>query len=798
MKLITYNLEITGIVQGVGFRPFLFNLARNHGLKGVILNRGNAGVSLKLQGNREDLEEFIENIKKKKPKISYIEKLTVNESKISETFTDLRIEKSEEGRGISLTLPPDVAICNDCLRDMRNPDLQKYYNYPFIACAVCGPRFTTVKELPYDRERSTMIKFPFCKEAKPESCVAEYSDFQNRRFHAQTFACAVCGPNYQLYDKEKNPIKTDSINEILKVTTKRIKEGEVAAIKGIGGVHLVCLANDDKAILKLRRRKGKRKYKPFALMVPNLNIIEDYLKISNVERELLTSFRRPIVLLEKSRNFSGSNISEFVGPGLNNIGIMLPYSGIHYLLFDHIGKQPLVYTSGNKSNIPMAIENEKIFDQLNNLADFFLLHNRPIYQRADDSVLRIHNDKVKLIRRSRGYVPEYLPLPFEVKTPAAISTGPELAVTGAILRRNRIFPTQHIGNITHLETYEFLNESLLHMKRLLQIKDSEIEFIACDAHPGFTTTRIAQELSTQYNVENYKIQHHYAHTLSLMADNDLSPEEKIVGISVDGVGYGDDGNIWGGEIFISGYTGYERLGQLQYQPMIGGDRCTKFPARMAASIILNSMELEESKSIFEKIGLENDLEYKNIELNAIISQFEHSTKSSLDQNIPLTSSTGRIFDTISYLLGVSNIKTYRGEPAMRLESFASKGNPDNINLEIKYYKKKGTFFINTSELVFNILNLIENPNISRHDIAAKFHIVLAEAFTDIAVLIADLNNIDKIGLTGGVAYNRLFSNAIKETALKKGFNFLEHNKIPPGDAGISIGQLIGGLYRHIS
>ncbi len=796
MKYITYNLEITGIVQGVGFRPFLYNLARNHDLRGVILNRGNAGVSLTLQGNREDLEEFIDNIKKKKPSISYIEKLTVNESEISETFTDLRIEASEEGRGISLTLPPDIAICDDCLKDMRNPDLQKYYNYPFIACAVCGPRFTTVRELPYDRERSTMIKFPFCKEAKPESCVAEYSDFQNRRFHAQTFACAVCGPNYQLYDKGKTLIKTESIEEILKITTERLKEGEVVAIKGIGGVHLVCLANDDKTIIKLRRRKGKRKNKPFALMVPNLNIVEDYLKISNKERRLLTSFRRPIVLLEKSRNFSSSNISEFVAPGLNNVGVMLPYSGIHYLLFDHIGKQPLVYTSGNKSNIPMAIENDKIFDQLNNLADFFLLHNRPIYQRADDSVLRIHNDKVKLIRRSRGYVPEYFALPFEVETPAAISTGPELAVTGAILRNNRIFPTQHIGNVTHLETYEFLNESLQHMKKLLQIKDSEIKYIACDAHPSFTTTKLAQELSTQYDVKTYKIQHHYAHILSLMAENNVKRDERVVGIAVDGVGYGDDGNIWGGEILLSGYKGYERLSQLQYQPMIGGDRCTKYPARMAASIILNSMGIEESKKIFEKIGLKNNLEYEDVELKAIISQFENTDKSFFGYNIPLTSSTGRIFDTVSYLLGACNLRTYRGEPAMRLEGFASKGNPQRIDFDIRYHKKDGRFFIDTSDMIRNILDLIENPKNDKHDIAATFHKVLAEGFADIAITIADINNIDKIGLSGGVAYNRLFSDSIKNFIQGEEFVFLEHHKIPPGDAGISIGQLVSGLYRN--
>ncbi|MFX0048854.1 MAG: carbamoyltransferase HypF, partial [Candidatus Hermodarchaeota archaeon] len=726
MKLITYELEITGIVQGVGFRPFLYNLARNHDLKGIILNRGNAGVHLKLQGNRENLDKFIVNIKKKKPSISYIEKLLIKELESSENYTDLKIKKSEEGRGISLTLPPDIAICDDCLRDMQNPELKKYYNYPFIACAVCGPRYTTVIDLPYDRERSTMVNFPLCKNAEPESCTTEYTDFQNRRFHAQTFACSICGPNYQLYDRKRNLIATQSIDKILRITRERILEGEIAAIKGIGGVHLVCLANDDKTILKLRRRKGKRKYKPFAVMVPNLEILRNSLKISDKERELMASFRRPIVLLEKDLNFRNSNISEYVAPGLNNIGIMLPYSGIHYLLFDHIGEQPLVYTSGNKSNIPMAIDNDIIFDQLSTLADFFLLHNRPIYQRADDSVLRIHDNKVKLIRRSRGYVPEYLLMPFDINIPGAISTGPELSVTGAILRNNRIFPTQHIGNVTHLETYEFLKQSLLHMKKLLQIKDNEIEFIACDLHPGFTTTKLAQELRDQYNTEIYNVQHHYAHIISLMVENKVLPNEKIVGISVDGVGYGDDGNIWGGEIIISSYNTYKRLGQLQYQPMIGGDRCTKFPARMAASIILNSTSIGESKEIFEKIGLKNDLEYKDTELDALISQFENINKSSFSQNIPLTSSTGRIFDTVSYLLGVSKIKTYRGEPAMRLEGFASKGNPDKIDFEIKYYKKKGHFFINTSEIIRKVLDLIENPKNNKHDIAAKFHKVFAE------------------------------------------------------------------------
>jgi hydrogenase maturation protein HypF len=742
------------------------------------------------------IDQFLEEVNLKKPKISFIEKIEYQDLDPKIHYNNLEIRKSEQGRGISLTLPPDIAICDDCLIDMNNPKLPKYYHYPFIACAVCGPRFTTVKDLPYDRERSTMVMFPFCKKAKPESCTAEYSDFNNKRFHAQTFACSVCGPNYKLYDKAKKQIKMDSMEGVLKETAKRINEGEVAAIKGIGGVHLVCLVNDDKTILGLRKRKGKRKHKPFALMVPNLEIIEDYFSISERERELLSSFRRPIVVLEKNKNFNKSDISEFVAPGLNNIGIMLPYSGIHYLLFDYIGKQPLIYTSGNKSNIPMALENEKIFDQLNNLADFFLLHNRPIYQRADDSVLRVHNYKVKLIRRSRGYVPEYLPLPFEVKIPSAIATGPELAVTGALLRRNRIFPTQHIGNVTHLETYDFLKNALYHMKKLLQISDSEIKFIACDAHPAFVTTRLAKELSELLNANLYRIQHHYAHALSLMAENKVALNEKIVCICADGVGYGEDGNVWGGEILLSSYDGYSRLGHLENQPMIGGDRCTKYPARMTASIVLNALGVEKSVEVFKQIALEKDLEHKSTELKTIISQFERADYQFPNENIPLTSSTGRIFDVISYILGASNLKSYRGEPAMRLEGLASKGNPDKINLDIRYSKKNGSYIINTSDFILDVLNLLEIKDSKKQDIAAKFQKEIGIVFAKVAIKIAKENDLKTIGLTGGVAYNGAFSKVIKETIIKEGFSFIEHNLVPPGDAGISVGQLIGGTFKY--
>ena len=787
----TVEVNISGIVQGVGFRPFIFNLARSLGLKGYILNRGNAGVRLVLQGEPNIIEIFIESIQKKRPKISFIETIEVNEISLEKEFTDLKIVKSEQGRGISLTLPPDVAICNNCINEMRDPTKSNYYMYPFIACATCGPRYTTVTELPYDRERSTMLEFPFC-----ESCNQEYSNFDNRRFHAQTFACSKCGPNYKLYNKLREEISNETFEQTIIESANRIKEGDIIAVKGIGGVHLVCLAEDDDVLLKLRKRKGKRKYKPFALMIPNLDVIKNSFYISKKEKDIITSYRRPIVLLEKKKELISEIISDWVAPGLNNIGFMLPYTGIHYLLFDLIGEKPLVYTSGNKSSIPMGIENDKIFEQLQHLADFFLLHNRKIHQRADDSVLRIHNDKIKLIRRSRGYVPEYLSLPFDVNLSGALATGPELATTGAVLRRNRIFPTQHIGNVTHLETYEFLKDALFHMKTLLQIQDSEVKFIACDAHPSFVTTNLAKEVSAQYGVPLYPIQHHFAHVLGLMAENKIHPDEKIIGISTDGVGYGDDGNVWGGEILLTAYSGYERVGHLEYQPMVGGDSCTKYPARMVASILLKKLGIEAALEIFKKIGLENDLEYKETELKTMISQFINANNRFPSENIPLSSSTGRIFDCISYLLGASNIKTYRGEPAMRLEGLASQGNPQNIELRITASKKDNHYILNTSDLILDVISLLDDPKNKKQDIAAKFQKGIGTAYADLAIKIADKVGISKIGLTGGVAYNQMFSKTVKERIIQNGYIFLEHNLIAPGDAGISTGQLIGALFKH--
>ena len=444
----------------------------------------------------------------------------------------------------------------------------------------------------------------------------------------------------------------------------------------------------------------------------------------------------------------------------------------------------------------MSIENNEIFKHLEHLADIFLLHDRPIHQRADDSVLRVHEDKIKLIRRSRGYVPEYIPLPFNVDVTGAIATGPELSVTGAVLRRNRIFPTQHIGHVINLETHDFLKDAIFHVKNLLQISDTEIKYIACDAHPLFTTTKLAKDLAYQFGINYYPIQHHYAHVLSLMAENKIDADEHIIGICTDGVGYGLDGNIWGGEILSCSYHRFSREAHLKYQPMIGGDRCTKYPARMLASIILNSYPIDEAKTIFNKLNISNDLEYKSRELNTLITQFEKSILNNEYHNIPLTSSSGRIFDTVSYLLHACNLKTYRGEPAMRLEGLASRGNPNKLELTIKVTNNNGIYILDSSKLISDIIELVFENKHQFEDIAAAFHVKLGYKLADIALKIAKSKKINKIGLTGGVSYNKLFSQSVKEIMIKEGYEFLEHNNIPPGDAGVSIGQLVGGYFKN--
>ncbi|MHA1897316.1 MAG: carbamoyltransferase HypF [Promethearchaeota archaeon] len=946
-----YRILIKGIVQGVGFRPFLFNLARKHNINGIITNKGNIGVELivsignfssgkageKLNDNEKyaQIESFIAAIKEEKPPISYIENISyekLDDTDLTKKFNldpqditqSLKIMPSVLGTGEGLTLPPDIAICDSCLKDMYDKTKKRYYHYPFIACAQCGPRYTTVTELPYDRARTTMADFPLCRRnmeyLEETSCFDEYSDFNNRRFHAQTFSCKNCGPNYFLIDKLGLNLNIDNSDsdqkqkegllkvlrsylsskkkvseqaeDAIKKAADLIKKGNILAVMGIGGVHLVGLATDYNVVKKLRERKKDRKFKPFAVMMRNLEIIKRYAEISLEEEKIIQSFRRPIVLLNKKNTEYYNNINrkynlaENIAPGLNNIGIMLPYTGVHYLLFDYLEDAPLIYTSGNVSGLPMAITPEDVLDQLFDLADAFLLHNRRIFQRTDDSVLRVHkNYGPKIIRRSRGYVPEYIPLPFKTGLRCSIAVGPELNSTGSVARGYRIFPTQHIGNVTNMEVQNFLKDAIFHIKELLKIKNDEIDLILHDLHPLFNSTKLAEELyrhfdsntdpdnSHRISPELIAVQHHFAHAASLMVDNMIPPDKPCIVATLDGVGYGSDGNVWGGEIIYGTYDNFKRIAHLEYIPMIGGDRCVKFPDRMLMGFLIELYGCQNALKIAKQLGLPNNLEYHEEELKSMVNMYKNNA------NTAYSSSCGRLLDAISALLDICHLKTYRGEPAMRLEGNAFAGDPLKYDFHSEilndFHNNSGQvpqvsqasqmpqgpqpYVINSKMIIHKILQILgviipadnetekelhidgrtnnadsnsflltkdNSKYILNHDynqikkephkfqiisdIAASVLYSLGVIFAEISLDLADKFNVRDIGLSGGVAYNHILYSAFYKTISQVSeknknidmddpanrFRPLHHKRIPPGDAGISIGQIAIGAARY--
>ncbi|NVM52851.1 MAG: carbamoyltransferase HypF [Candidatus Helarchaeota archaeon] len=769
-------LHVTGIVQGVGFRPFVYRLAQKHKLNGFVLNMGNFGVKIEVESEKETVQAFIKELQETYPRIARIDNIEIEWKDMTSKYSKFEILKSIKRPGDLIVLPPDVAICDDCLVDFNDPKMYptRYYRYPFIACSVCGPRYTTVVDLPYDRPLTTMEKFPFC-----EDCAREYQDPNDRRYHAQTYACQVCGPQFSLHNNEGGIIKTeDPFLESVNV----LNEGKILALMGIGGVHLVCKPEDD-IVLELRRRKRKRKYKPFAVMSPSIEKIRTFATITPLEEKFLTSFRRPILLLQQNEDFY---LSEEIAPGLSNIGVFLPYSGIQYLLFQKYDFPALIMTSGNISNLPMAIVRENVVKELRSLADFFLLHDRPIYQRVDDSVVRILGDKPAIIRRSRGYVPEHIDIPFDTKDYEVIAFGPELHSTGSVLKKSRCFPTQHIGDVTSLELLDFLESSVSHLMKLLRIETPNA--IVCDMNPVFLSTQLAKRKAQEYGCRLYQIQHHHAHLLGLMAEYDLKPEDEIIGIALDGVGYGREGEVWGGEIFHAKYQKFDSLAQLQPQSMPGGDRCVYYPVRMLAAMLSNQLSYDELKELINKNYFEG-LPHRENELKVLINQLK--TKN----NLFYTSGMGRVLDALSALLHVCYERTYEGEPAIRLEHYAMRGDKNALDFKIPIVIGK-KIWINTSTLLLQALNYLEEGK-NPQDIAASAQYALAKKITEVAIDLAKDYGIRRIGFSGGVAYNAAITLAIKNEVEAAKLNFLQHHKVPPGDAGVSIGQGIFGAINSL-
>ncbi|QTA78589.1 Carbamoyltransferase [Desulfonema limicola] len=757
-KLIAKGLKINGIVQGVGFRPFVFQLAKKYNIKGNAANTSE-GVLIHAQGLPEDISAFCRDIEIKKPPLAHITEFLSCPEPVVE-YSRFSIIKSKAGKAASTLISPDVSICRDCLREMMDP-LDPRFGYPFINCTNCGPRYTIIDNIPYDRPNTSMKIFPMCK-----NCQAEYDNPENRRFHAQPNACPVCGPQVKLCDKHGNEIKTT--DPVLK-TAQLLKSGNIVALKGLGGFHLAADAQNQDAVSCLRQRKA-REEKPLALMSYNLDIIKKYAQIDLEDEILLNSIQCPIVILKKRYdNKTNHLIAQAVSPKNNYFGVMLPYTPLHYLLLSCIPFTALVMTSANISNIPIAIDNNQAFKNLAGIADYFLIHNRDIYLRSDDSIVRNMAGSPRFLRRSRGYVPT--PIFLKHKLPQILACGAGMKNTICLTREKNAFISQHIGNMDNLETFDFFKLTIEHLKRILDIKP---EIIAHDLHPDYMSTEYA--LAYQGDVQKIGIQHHHAHIVSCMAENHI--QDPVIGLSFDGTGLGTDGHIWGGEILISEYHSFTRAAHFSYLPMPGSSAAIKEPWRMAVSCLYHA---------FGKKLWDIDLLFlKNIEKNKLKILLDMIDK---DINSPQTSSLGRFFDSIAALTGIRTHASFEGQAAMELEMEAE-NNISHLTMPYDYtWTSEQPRQIMLKPIIQGIVRDIQ-AGCPVSAISSRFHMTLICLVSDLCGIIGKETGIKQIALSGGVFQNAILFKGLISELNRKGFKVFTHSLVPCSDGGISLGQAV--------
>jgi hydrogenase maturation protein HypF len=741
---------ITGIVQGVGFRPFVYRIAKRQGLRGFVRNRADAVVEITLEGEKPRIDAFLQSLNHEKPPLARLDRVQVQYSETELGLTDFTIEKSsrEKTRSGSV-IPPDIAICEDCLKELRAAK-DRRHNYFFITCTNCGPRYTTILEVPYDRSNTTMDQFPMCP-----NCRAEYTNPLDRRFHAQTIACLACGPRITLLDSSGEPIDAD---DPIREAGRLLSEGRALALKGNGGFHLAASTLQDDAVQRLRRSKERRN-KPFAIMARSTEATLTFAEVTPCERELLESYMRPIVLLHKKAPFP---LSDLISPQLESVGVMLPYTGMHHLIFDSTSDPALIMTSANAPNEPIITENKTAIHRLGSVVDYFLVHDRKIAQRADDSVIRCINETPTPIRRSRGYAPAPITLSKSAKT-EVLGLGAELNVAACMILDNKAYITQHIGDTETVETAKFLESAISHLGRLIGF---DPKVLACDLHPKFATTKIAERMSRRLNVPLRRIQHHHAHAGSLMAEHSL---DELVAIVCDGFGLGYKGEAWGGEILVCHGADVRRVSHLEEQPMVGGDMATRYPLRMAAGILRDEPTIED----WLKANASR-LPHSKAEIPIIMRQLTR-------KDFIWTSSCGRVLDAVAALLNISWERTYEGEPAMKLEAY-SRGGVDR--LKIKPEIDGG--IIRTTNMVRSIYD--QRAHIAVPDLAFSAHVHVARGLAEAAIAAAEYEGIRTVGFSGGVALNEIISGIIRKIVSDAGLRYVANSMVPPGDGGLSFGQ----------
>jgi hydrogenase maturation protein HypF len=741
-------IKVKGLVQGVGFRPFIYRLAHQFGIKGWVENR-NDGVVIHAEGTITKIGDFLSSIKAEAPVASSIHSIT-KEAIESKGFTSFKIVKSENTSDAITDISPDIAVCDACLEDLKSQ--QHRIDYSFINCTNCGPRFSIIQDLPYDRHKTTMEPFRLCS-----ICKQEYEDVLDRRFHAQPVACNACGPHYEILHNEK---RVAGIEQVLELSSGLINQGKIVAVKGIGGFQLACDATSEEAVDNLRKRKI-REGKPFAVMFRDLAAAQEYLELSESEKLLMTSWRRPIVIAPTKKALAWG-----VSVGFHTIGAMLPYMPYHFQLFEKLEMPAIVLTSGNLSDEPIVIDNRIAEESLTSIADAVLSYNRDIYNRTDDSVSFVVNDKERLIRRSRGYVPE--PINLEMNVDGIVAAGAELVNCFCIGKGKQAILSQHIGDLKNLETLEFYEETY---QRFLKLFRMSPKMMACDIHPDYLSTKFAHELGLPL----VEVQHHHAHIAACMAENGL--DEKVIGVSMDGTGLGDDGHIWGGEFFIADLASYRRYTHFEYIPLPGGDKVTKEPWRTGISYLYQ---------IFGKKVAGLDLDFlKSIPQESIEMILMAIEK---DINCPKSSSAGRLFDAIAAITNICPVSTFHAEAPMRLESLAH----NDMMFSYPFDFEEPVSFKSTIEAILDDLHF----NVPVDEISAKFHNTFINVIFAVASQIRKKRGINKVVLSGGTFQNKYVLGRLEKLLEKENFEVYAHTKVPSNDAGIALGQLVVAAKRR--
>jgi len=741
------------VVQGVGFRPFVYQLATKHKLTGWVLNTS-GDVKIEVEGEREALERFLVELESKAPPLARIEGITtVSAPPVG--YTQFEIRRSLEQEGRYQLVSPDIATCDACKREFLSPG-DRRYRYPFTNCTNCGPRFTIIEDIPYDRPKTTMRRFVMCPD-----CQREYDEPLDRRFHAQPNACPRCGPSLELVDGKG---KTVTVEDVIATTSKLLKEGKIIAIKGLGGFHLACDATSDGAVELLRARK-RRPYKPLAIMVATLEQVTEHCFVSVEEEKLLTSPQCPIVLMRWKHD---SPVSRKVAPGLKYLGVMLPYTPLHHLLLRETGL-PLVMTSGNISEEPIAKDNDEALRRLEGIADYFVLHNRDIHARYDDSVAMVELEKPQLIRRARGYAPYPIHLPFRTEK-QVLACGAELKNTFCITKEDHAFISQHIGDMENLETLEHFENTIELYKKLFRL---EPEIVAHDLHPEYLSTKYAKERVGGLTLVG--VQHHHAHIVSCMVENGV--QEPVIGVAFDGTGYGSDGTIWGGEFLVADYKGFERVGHLECVPMPGGAAAIERPYRMAFSYIFT---LLGEKALKQELPFLRDI--NRFEKEVMRQQIEKGI------NCPLTSSCGRLFDGVSALLGIRGRVDYEAQAAVELEMAAPDETDEAEAYPFSIVEQDGVKIVKLKELFEAIIHDMGRLPVAT--ISLRFHYTVAKMIAGMCRLIANERSLHKVALSGGVFQNRLLLRLTVAALEKEGFEVLTHSLVPTNDGGISLGQAV--------